>query len=340
MKKEFILVSMTMLFLLASCSRVESVYHSDPKAIEFVSVVHPSTRVPLETTRYRDMDSMRVSAYLADAEATYADRIGSYFEDVLFYKNKAGEGWVGVQFWPLYSAVINFSLVSQAHNKTNVHVDWGNPAASQAIIRLTDNDVLDQTDLMYGGGKGVTDGNGNYSPVSVLFHHALSMISFSFSSTLYEFVNIKKVELVASYNGTLTVDYDYDNKESTIDHASYSTPSWSPDPVQSMLVPNKSYDGPCEEALLTQVEVAFGAGLMAIPSNTNDRKIVITYLLKQSNDNGGYEWKEYSHIHTVTEEWLPGKKYHYSIKMAPQALSIMPSMEAWPSVIKYPHEVN
>lgn len=333
-------MSLAVLSLLASCSRVESFNQKESEPIEFVSYVHPNTKVPLEVTEYRHVDSMRVSAYIADAEDNYKHYIGSFFEDIMFWKNGGGEGWCGVQFWPFYSSVINFSLISQAWKKTNVQVDWGTPAASQAIVRLTDNDVLDQTDLMYGGGKGITDGNGGYSPVSVLFHHALSMVNFSFSSGLYEFVTIKKVELIASYNGTLTVDFDYDNTDASINHSTYSNPSWQPDPVKAMVVPNMKYTGPCDEVVLTQSKVSYGASLMVIPGNTNDRQIRITYTLKQSvpgtegGDTAEREYEEYVYTHTVAEEWLPGKKYHYSITITPQAILLMPTMEAWPSEIK------
>ncbi|MBO5978031.1 MAG: fimbrillin family protein [Bacteroidales bacterium] len=332
--KRMYFVLLGLLLMMASCNQMETVYTAAPQAIEFASVVHPNTRVPMEGSMYRHVDSMRVSAYIADAEDAYKDQIGSFFEDILFYKNPAGDGWLGVQFWPLFSSNINFSLISQSYKTSNVDVSWGSPAASKAIVRLSNNNVLDQTDLMYGGGKGITDGKGNYAPVSVLFHHALSLVSFSFSSMLYEFVTIKKVELVASYNGTLTVDFDHDNTDAVMNHSTYATPSWQPDAPQSLTVPNTKYTGACEELLLTQVETSYGAPLMALPGNGNDRKIVITYNLKQSTASGVNEDKEYVYTHTVAEEWLPGKKYHYAIQLSPQALLVMPTMETWPTAVK------
>lgn len=321
------------LSLMLSCSDVETQYEDQAKEISFSPLVQTSglvTKGPLQGAgSLPSTFDFLVSAYIAQSSGTQKTTSNNYFTDIPFVYS-TNHYWTGEQYWPLYHCELNFSAVTRRCGiNNNVTVEWDKTTpASAAKVTLTNNNVFNQSDVMFGGTRG------SYAPshrhiLPLNFKHALCWVNFKFKSTMDSKITIKSVKMKAIYNGELDVRFDCTNS-ADFDPETYSSAEWTPGELQEVQVPNSSYNDVASFITLSsKAEHIFGGGLLALPSSNPERLFTIVYTMKMRDENGGAVEKEFVFEQLARVEWEMGVKYTYIFEFSPTEITMESNYEDW-----------
>ncbi len=317
MKKIFLIAASAMM-VFASCTKVDINYpdNGQPQEIALFSVNKNMVKTPVIGTAFPDY-SMQVAAYLAQANGAEP---GEYFDGTTFSKNSNGV-WTGGQYWPISNATINFFAVApqveSACTTTFAALTAGENSKKVATTTVTNN-ATNQYDVMYALDQGTHTAEGGDNNVSMIFKHALSLITYS-TGTLTTSVTINSVTLNNVYfdgTGTFTVSADTYKSTSEVESTSV-TPTW--------------------EATGNVANKEIGTGILVVPNTYNYSATAANPSLTINYSVGGFKI-DYTYTlpkaatdadDAVSVIWAPGKKYNYVISISLNEIKIQPKVENW-----------
>lgn len=325
----FAAAAMTML---AACNKTEVVYDNDPQEIAMFAVSNVATKAPVTGTEFLAGDNMKVSAYLAEADAQNTGNVGHYFNNVLFSKG-TGNTWVGGQYWPLSKATMNFVAVTQTGGgvaEDGIAYDDASTDAFTVTLDANTASTVSQPDVMYAVGRGTNTPNNANAPVAMEFKHALAWVNFSFKSNVTEqdVLVVNSVDLYTRYNGVFTVTpanfTDPTNALSAV-------VNWtSKDAPLSISVPNADNTAVMADMDMKNLTdyTSFGNGLLVVPMAVEDDVdpyFVIKYTIKQGDGD-----KTYTYKHLLKDVvWEAAKKYTYNINITLKEIKVSPKVDDW-----------
>ena len=325
--KRFFFLAVAATAMLAACNKTEIVPTGDAQEISFVAVNKVATKAPVDGTTFLTGDNMAVAAYIVEGTTP-----NDFFGYTLFAKETGATNWTGqpARYWPLTTSKINFLAVTEVGggvDNTTVTFD-DDDYASGATAVLVGNNTYNQNDLMFAVGQGTHTQGESYDAVSMVFKHALSWINFKLSSAApseYQ-IQINSITLNgATYNGTLTLENDtYDvNTTPTIEGV---TATWSAkDPVAKQYVPNAAGTDKAAPIILTSDPQLFGNGLLVVPDHYAT-SFTINYTLTQGDGTAN----TYDYTYTLpTGTWVMAKKYFYNINITLSEIEVTPSITDW-----------
>ena len=368
--KKFFLIAASAMMVLASCTKVVINYPEDaqPQEIAMFAVNKSATKAPVANDGTFPTDyNMMVAAYLAAG----AQSNGDYFDGTLFTKVTKGTKylWTGSKYWPVSESTINFLAVAQPpHEDTytgevsSVVFGEGETTKSnftkQAVVKFENNQTTgtnyNQFDLMYAAGQGTYEGQGEYTPVNMVFKHALSWIKFTVATNVQNeedentySMTVNSIRLSgASYGGTMTlalgketnedndkVDIEIEDANETSDY----TCNWSDlsEGVVDVYVPGAQGNSKAAAvgglAAYEATAQPFGNGLLVVPVNYSgvedgDRPtITINYTMNQGN--GDYTFEKTIEIPQIN--WEANKIYTYALTITLQKIEIEPEVGVW-----------
>lgn len=332
--KKILLIAASAMMVFASCQKVDVIYeNTNPQEIAMFAVNKNMTKAPVSGTAFDSEDVLRVTAYLAATGD--GNNIGNYFTNIQF-KGKTVNNktiWTGGQYWPLSSATMNFSAVTEKGGKILLgdgkvtSTDYG---VFTVILDNNKAETFNQTDLMYAVGRGTSNGDGKTPPAAVdmTFKHALSWVNFAFKTNVENIVTINSVKLTTRYNGTLTVNPgDFNSATENLN----PTASWSTllaeEEVLGINVPNLDNTASMGDLTVGKTKFdSYGNGLLVVPATTGSETFFeISYSILQSGVT-----KEYTYKHLLSgTTWEMGKKYTYNINITLHEIEVNPSVEKW-----------
>lgn len=345
--------------LFAGCQKTEIVYDNDgPQEIAFFAVNKVATKAPVEGTVFYTEDNMDVVAYLSEGDGVTP---GTFFTETNFGYHQVENSvnvWKGGRYWPISDATLNFLAVTNKGGKVEGHVEntFTTNANEQKVVSvLTGNGDGSQTDLMFAAGQGTHSANGEYEPVSLVFHHALSWVVFNVKTTNTTGANgavdsskdpkitINSITLNnVGVNGTLTVTNHKYAALSTAtgtdvcntDNLGVTTSNWSSITRANVLVDKDDIKTTAATSLdLTGHPVNFGGkdGVLVVPGVQTS--FTINYTITQT-DNTASTFT-YTHMLNVenntANQWEMGKKYTYNIAITLNEIKVAPSVVDWDS---------
>ena len=329
--KKFLVFAAAATTLFAACNKTKVVYDNDPQEIAMFAVSNVATKAPVTGTDFLAGDNMRVSAYLAATDANNADKVGHYFNNVLF--SKGSDTWVGGQYWPLSAATLNFVAVTQIGGgveEADISYDEGTDAFT-VVLNANHESIVSQPDVMYATGRGAnTPGSSTVAPVDMVFKHALAWVNFSFKSNVKTAgtLVVNTVKLTTRYNGTFTVTpQNFTNPSAGLS----AIVDWTmKDDAFGIAVPNTDNTAEMAHMDMNGLDdyTAFGNGLLVVPmtaEDTVDPYFVITYTVKQSDGD-----KTYTYKHVLKDQvWEAAKKYTFNINITLKEIEVDPEVEEW-----------
>lgn len=327
--KKFIFLAAAATMLFAACNKTEVVYSGEPQEIAFLAVNKVATKVPVANATFLEEDEMAVAAYLVSGDGVTP---GDFFTETLFTKNGTTGTWTGGRYWPISTSTISFLAVTEKGGKVdNSETVFEGPMASKAVTNLTNNNVLDQNDLMYAAGQATHTQNGEYPEVAMVFKHALSWINFAIKTNLdaaEATVTVNSIALNgACTDGTLTVNYTNYNAAAT----PVTTAEWAKATKKGtpLYVPKADGTAAVGAQTATDTYVAYGNGLLVVPGASAD-SFTINYTLGQKD--GTAQTYDYTYTFPTPLDWQMAKKYTYNVSINFTEIEIDPSVEAWVEV--------
>lgn len=321
--KKFIFLAAAATMLFAACNKTEVVYDNDPQEISFLAVNRAATKAPVDGTAFLTEDNMAVSAYLVSGDGVTP---GNFFTETEFNEN--GEVWTGGRYWPISTSTISFLAVTEKGGKVdNSETSFEGPMASKAVTVLTDNNVLDQNDLMYAAAQATHTQGADYAAVPMKFKHALSWINFTVKTNLTSAqaaVTVNSIALNgACTDGTLTVEYTNYN----VAGEPVLTPSWAKATKKGnpLYVPVADGSSAVGSQVVTNDSVAYGNGLLVVPGNSAD-SFTINYTLDQG---GAAQTYNYTYTFPSDLDWEMAHKYTYNVGITFTEIQIDPEVVAW-----------
>lgn len=326
--KKVLFFAAAALTMLAACNKTEVVYDNDPQEIAFVSVSDVATKTPVSGNVFSDNDNMAIAAYIVEGSQT----AGNFFAYTLFSKEDGATYWTGepARFWPLTASTINFLAVTETGggtDNTSIAFNQTNYASAATVTLANNESSYSQNDLMFAAGQGKCAPN-NYSPVDMVFKHALSWINFQIckvDESGYD-LQINSIKLNgASFGGTLTLSNNQYN-QTTAQATQNVTANWAANAaIAAVTVPNVAGDGAAPVLTLTTSYQLFGNGLLVVPGYAES--FTINYTLTQ---DGGIA-NTYDYTYTLPEggKWEMAKKYFYNISFDLTEIEVNPTVTIW-----------
>lgn len=298
---------------LASCTKSEIEYDSQPQEISLFAVNKVATKAPVETTAFPNDYDMMVAAYLAAGNGVTAGR--DYFKASRFEKN--GSFWTGGMYWPISAATLNFHAV--APQVANVVATDESSTAAQSVTTVNDNDTWNaQYDVMYAAVRASKDAATPPTDVDMTFKHAYSLIDFNFkkaSLTPSPTITINSITIYGvACDGILTVNVA--NSTDATGTAPEATHVWNSYTPENIAVPRE----PSTTFTLTTTNQRYYKGIMLIP-NAFMNKFVINYTI----DGQTFD---YTYV-PASSTWAAGTKYIYNITMTPSLIQVDPTVTVW-----------
>ena len=349
---------------MAACTKV-SVQHEQPSEISLQPVAAMATKAVVSGTEYTGGD-FNVWAWWDDVKITdpatesnlYAGYATTPYINAGKFVNRSGHNWGGETpyYWPHNGFLVfaGYSPAAATNTATSLAYDIVNQEFT-AVGYTQSNEIDNMKDLMwfdvdksYNANPGTSvDAKG----VPVVFHHALSWLTFKFklkenitsTSWIIKSVKLTNIELTA----------DFTSKPVS------TSPCWSNHLPGSrgyiMIYENSSnttpvaYDPDKGQLLTNQVD-----GVVVIPQlcdiepdsvENPDSKLEITYDLKSpagpilenqtvtlplTTTNGTGDTSD-------DNNWLPGKHYTYTIIFGGNEILIYPTVYPWDNV---PETIN
>ena len=345
--------------IFASCQKTEIVYNNDdPQEIALFAVNKVATKAPVVGATFYTEDNMDVVAYLSDGDGVTP---GTFFTETNFGYHQVENSvnvWKGGRYWPISDATLNFLAVTNKGGKVEGHVEntFTTSATEQKVVsKLAGNDDATQTDLMFAAGQGTHIASGEYTPVSLVFHHALSWIVFNVKTTNTTGTNgtvdsskdpkitINSITLNnVGVNGTLTINnLNYNAKQNATgtsicntDNLNVGTSNWSDISTTSIIVDKEDIKTTAATSLeLTGHPANFGGedGVLVIPGAQTS--FTINYTI--THTDGTASTFNYKHaLNTAGDsanKWEMGKKYTYNIAITLNEIKIKPEVVDWDS---------
>ena len=320
--KKVLFFAAAALTMLAACNKTEVVYDNGPQEIAMFAVSNVATKAPVSAETFLENDNMSIAAYLVSGDGVTA---GNFFTETEFNKN--GNYWTGGRYWPISTATVSFLAVTETGGgKDMVEVTFNGNMASQATVELTNNNVLDQNDVMYAAAQATHTQGAAYTPVPMEFKHALSWINFAVKTNLTSdqaAVTINSIKLNnAVTDGTLTVEYtNYDKVETPSLNAGWSNRTNR----GSVVVPNSAANAEAGQQIVTNSFAAYGNGILVLPGESAD-SFTINYTLDQG---GAAQTYDYTYTFTPAVNWKMAHKYTYNISISFTGIEIDPTVKKW-----------
>ena len=344
--------------IFASCQKTEIVYNNEaPQEIALFAVNKVATKAPVVGATFNTEDNMDVVAYLSEGDGVTP---GTFFTETNFGYHQVENNvnvWKGGRYWPISDATLNFLAVTKKGGKVENHVqnEFTTSATKQQVIStLTENDDASQTDLMFAAGQGTHTANGEYTPVSLVFHHALSWIVFNVKTTNTTGQNgtvdpskdpkitINSITLNnVGVNGTLTIDNpNYNAKKDAngtsicnTENLNVGTSNWDNITTKNIIVDKEDIQTEATASLeLTGHPANFGGedGVLVIPSAQTS--FTINYTITQTDNTAS----TFNYTHALNtagsdNKWEMGKKYTYNIAITLNEIKIAPEVVDWDS---------
>ena len=317
----------------ASCTQVlpEMAIDKSTQAVAISPVASVTKAGPIDGTVFPNSYNMVVSAYYNAAEGAS----GNYFSGITFSRNASTGRWDESKYWPM-SGTLNI-LAYSANDGTN-NVVTAAPVYSAkntdgVTLTVTDNRTA-QVDILH---SQVEEQTYSASGVPMQFKHAQAAIAFvAKSNVAYHAasnvgITITKITLNdAKYSGTLAISKT---------EAAGSTPAdgycvWSSlgSEADKDLPGLSSYDVPASYIDITYAGNHFGIGNTGImvPEQTQT-SFTIYYTLHNGKASDGTTNLDNAlqYTHTLSGDWIEGKKYVYELNFTLNKIEITPVVVDW-----------
>lgn len=339
---------------MAACTKV-SVQHEQPGEISLQPVAAMATKAVVSGTEYTGGD-FNVWAWWDDVKITnpatestlYAGYATTPYINAGKFVNRSGHNWGGETpyYWP-HNGFLVFAGYSPAGATGTKSYDVSKQEfkvtgyTQSAVIAEMKDLMWFDVDKSYNANPGTSDG------VPVVFHHALSWLTFRFklkenitnTSWIIKSVKLTNIELTADFTSkpvSSSPCWSNHLPGSRGDIMIYENPS-NTDPV--------AYDSDKGQLLTNQVD-----GVVVIPqlcdiepesAENPDSELVITYNLTSPAGTTLTDQQVTLPLTTTNgtagdstddNNWLPGKHYTYTIIFGANEILISPTVASWTEV--------
>lgn len=308
--KKVLLATAVAAMAFTSCSQNEEFENAGQVEIGFNSIVKNSTRAAEV-----DLIELKKQGFKVYAYNTGSDLIGTGVlnkpimenESITWNTNK----WTSAKYyWPstgnvqffAYSSKSSLALTASTTDKYPTLVDYTVPALASAQEDLLIANATDKTKVS--------------ATIDFVFSHALTQVNFSIKGEDDLKYTVNEIKLSGIGNkGT----YKYENNTWTVTGSETYICAISATPADNLVIG-------------TTAKSVSSEPLMLLPQKLTTAKVIVSYIVTDSNNNEVY--KAIDKESSITTTWNPGKKVRYTLELTNDATEIgwnVTSVDEWSS---------
>lgn len=308
--KKVLLATAVAAMAFTSCSQNEEFENAGQVEIGFNSIVKNSTRAAEV-----DLIELKKQGFKVYAYNTGSDLIGTGVLNKPIMKNESitwnTNKWTSAKYyWPstgnvqffAYSSKSSLALTASTTDKYPTLVDYTVPALASAQEDLLIAQATDKTKVS--------------ATIDFVFSHALTQVNFSIKGEDDLKYTVNEIKLSGIGNkGT----YKYENNTWTVTGSETYICAISATPADNLVIG-------------TTAKSVSSEPLMLLPQKLTTAKVIVSYIVTDSNNNEVY--KAIDKESSITTTWNPGKKVRYTLELTNDATEIgwnVTSVDEWSS---------